>query len=102
MFTSSKSSEMARLVAFSVAAAIAFSAAAAEAQAETRVFGCNFVESYNSTQVSSALSQAKAAVGIEAISLYRQYMSLKNECRTNPDAKRSVRLSPDMVALISN
>jgi hypothetical protein len=99
MFTSSKNAGMAHVVALSVAVAMSF---AAEAQAETRVFGCNFVESYNSTQVNSALSQARAAVGVEALSLYRQYLSLKNECRTNPDAKRSVRLSPEMVALISN
>lgn len=102
MLTSSKNSEKAHAIAISVVAAVAFSAAVAEAQAETRVFGCSQVENYNAAQVNSALSQARAAVGVEALSLYRQYRSLKNECRTNPGAKRSVRLSPEMVALINN
>jgi hypothetical protein len=87
------------LIAISIAAAISFGAATA-AQAETRVFGCKFVESYSPAQASAALSQARAIVGIEALSLYGHYVSLKNECRTNPNAKRAVRLSPQMVALI--
>jgi hypothetical protein len=99
MFTASKNARMIRTRALGFAVANLF---AIEAQAETRVFGCNLVENYSSAQVSSALFQAKAAVGLEAVSLYRQYLSLKNECRTNPGARRSVRLSPEMVALISN
>jgi hypothetical protein len=101
MFSSSENSEIARLVACSVAVVFSFGVAATEAHAETRVFGCNFVDTYSSDQVNSALSQARMAVGLEAISLYRQYLSLKNECRTNPSARVSVRLSPAMVALIS-
>ncbi len=96
MFSSCKP----HLIAVSVIAAISFAAAAAEAQAETRVFGCKFIESYSSAQASAALSQARAIVGTEALNLYGHYVSLKNECRTNPNAKRSVHLSPQMVALI--
>lgn len=96
MFASRKTN----LIAVSVAAAISLAATIAEAQAEIRVFGCKFVERYSAAQVSSALSQARAVFGTEALSLYAQYVSLRKECGTNPSAKRSVHLSPQMVALI--
>jgi hypothetical protein len=72
-----------------------------EARAETRVFGCNFVESYSSYQVASAFSEARSVLGSEAVELYRQYLSLKNECRTNPEARRVVNLSAKMAELAS-
>ncbi len=102
MFISARKFDKAHLIVTGVAVALSFAAVLSEARAETRVFGCNFVQSYSAAQVNYALTYAKAAVGTEATSLYRQYMSLKSECRTNRDAKRSVSLSPEMVALISN
>jgi hypothetical protein len=70
-----------------------------QARAETRVYGCDFIESYSSSQVASAFSEARTVLGSEAVELYRQYIGLKNECRTNPDAKRTVHLSGKMAEL---
>jgi hypothetical protein len=82
--------------------ALIFSATLAPAHAETRTFGCSFVSRYSAGEVSMALSYARQAVGAgEAGNLYNNYVSLKNECRSNPTAKRVVNLSPAVVAVIA-
>jgi hypothetical protein len=81
------------------AVALSIGMATTQARAETRVFGCSFVESYSSSQVASAFSEARSVLGSEAVELYHQYVSLKNECRTNPNAKRTVHLSAKMAEL---
>jgi hypothetical protein len=83
---------------FGVAIALSFEVTAATA--EVRVFGCNFVEKYNSTHARIALARARNIVGShEAARLYHQYVSLKTECRANLNAKRAVKLSPEIAKL---
>ena len=72
------------------------------AHAETRVFGCGIVERYSASQVHTALANARAFVDASEISsLYGQYLSLKNECRSNPGARRVVHISTRMGQLIA-
>ena len=87
---------------FRLALALTFSMTVAAAQAETRTFGCSFVTRYSHGEVIAAISYARHAVGAgEASNLYSYYSSLKNECQSNPTAKRVVNLSPAVVALIA-
>jgi hypothetical protein len=73
------------------------------AQAETKVFGCSLVERYSQTQVHLALAHARTfADAGEVNSLYGQYVSLRNECRSNPGAKRVVHVSSRMAQLMSD
>lgn len=75
---------------------------AASAQAETKVFGCNIVERYSPSQVHMALAHARAIGDAgEVNNLYGHYLSLKNECRSNPGARRVVHISTRMGQLIS-
>ncbi len=70
--------------------------------AETKVFGCGIVERYSSSQVHTALAHASAFVDAGEINrLYGQYLSLKNECRSNPGARRVVHISTRMGQLIA-
>lgn len=72
------------------------------AHAETKVFGCGIVERYSSSQVHTALAHASAFVDAGEINrLYGQYLSLKNECRSNPGARRVVHISTRMGQLIA-
>ena len=72
------------------------------ANADTKVFGCNIVERYTPSQVHMALAHARAFVDAgEVNSLYGQYVSLKNECRSNPGARRVVHISARMGQLIA-
>jgi hypothetical protein len=87
---------------FGFVLALAFVTNIASAHAETRTFGCSFVNRYSPGEASAALSYARQAVGsAQASSLYSAYVGLKNECQSNPAAKRVVNLSPVVVALIS-
>lgn len=71
-------------------------------RADTKVFGCNIVERYSQSQVHMALEHARAFVDAgEANSLYGQYISLKNECRSNPGARRVVHISARMGQLMA-
>jgi len=75
---------------------------ASSAHAETKVFGCSIVERYSPSQVHLALAHARAIGDSgEVNSLYGHYLSLKNECRSNPDARRVVHISARMGQLIS-
>jgi hypothetical protein len=81
--------------------ALALVVAATVAHAETRTFKCDFAVRYSQSDANAALSYARLTVGSgEASSLYGAYVSLKNECKSNPAAKRVVHLSPAIVALI--
>jgi hypothetical protein len=87
---------------FSFVLALTFGACIASAHAQTRTFGCSFVNRYSPGEVSAALSYARNAAGsAEASGLYGLYVSLKNECSSNPAAKRVVNLSPAIVAVIA-
>jgi hypothetical protein len=87
---------------FGLAYALAFVTTIAAAHAETRTFGCSFVNRYSSSEALAALSYARQAVGSsQASSLYSAYVGLKNECQSNPAAKRVVNLSPAVVGLIA-
>lgn len=73
------------------------------AQADTKVFGCSLIERYSQTQVHFALAHARAfADAGEVNSLYGQYVSLRNECRSNPGAKRVVHVSARMAQLMAD
>jgi hypothetical protein len=73
------------------------------AHADAVTFTCSFVEQHSSSDVSAAMSYAVQIVGTsQANSLYGQYVGLKNECRSNPSARRSVSLSPEIAGLIAN
>lgn len=86
--------------AFGLAFAIAL--ATTLAHAETRTFKCDFASRYSQNEASAALSYARLTVGSgEAGRLYGAYVSLKNECKSNPGAKRVMQLSPAVVSLIA-
>jgi hypothetical protein len=85
-----------------LALALTYATTIVAAHAETRTFGCSFVTRYSHGEVIAAISFARHAVGSgEASNLYNYYASLKNECQSNPTAKRVVNLSPAVVALIA-
>jgi hypothetical protein len=95
-------SDAARKATFGFTLASAFVTSIAVAQAEKRTFDCNFANRHSQSEASAALSYARLTVGsAQASSLYSAYVSLKNECQSNPAAKRVVNLSPDVVALIA-
>ena len=72
------------------------------AHADTKVFGCSIVDRYSPSQVHTALAHARAFVDAGEVSnLYGQYLSLKNECRSNPGARRVVHISARMGQLIA-
>lgn len=73
------------------------------ANADVRTFNCGFLRQHSSSEVTMALSYAKLVVGdSEANLLYGHYISLKNACRINPDAKQSINLSNEMFSLVSS
>ncbi len=51
---------------------------------------------YSSAQARAALSQARAIVGSEAISLYGQYVSIKNEVSEQSERKEVCSLIPSI------
>ncbi len=84
------------------AAALLVGLGALPARADTKVFGCSIVTRYSPSEVHSALTNARAFVDPgEVNSLYGQYLSLKNECRSNPGARRIVHISARMGQLIA-
>ncbi len=84
------------------AAALVAGLGSLPARADTKVFGCSIVERYSPSEVHSALAHARAFVDAgEVNSLYGQYLSLKNECRSNPGARRVVHVSARMGQLIA-
>ena len=73
------------------------------ARADMKVFGCSLIERYSQSQVHMAWTHARAFVDAgEVNSLYGQYVSLRNECRSNPEAKRVVHVSARMAQLMAN
>jgi hypothetical protein len=95
-------SNAARRTGFGLTLAVAFATTVTAANAEKRAFNCSFANSHSQSEAYTALSYARLTVGAaQASSLYSAYVSLKNECRTNPAAKRVVNLSPDVLALIA-
>ena len=73
------------------------------ANADVHTFNCSFLRQHSSSEVTMALSYAKLVVGdSEANRLYGHYISLKNACRINPDAKQSINLSNEMFSLVSS
>jgi hypothetical protein len=95
-------SNSARRASFGLSLALAFATTIAVAHAEKRTFNCSFANRHSQSEAYTALSYARLTVGsAQASSLYSAYVSLKNECRSNPAAKRVVNLSPDVVALIA-
>jgi hypothetical protein len=73
------------------------------AKADTKVFGCSLIERYSQSQVHLALAHARTfADAGEVNSLYGQYVSLRNECRSNPGAKRVVHVSSRMAQLMAD
>lgn len=96
-------SNPARKATFGLTLALAFATTIAVAHAEKRTFNCNFATRHSQSEAYTALSYARLTVGsAQASSLYSAYVSLKNECQSNPAAKRVVNLSPDIVALIAD
>ena len=84
------------------AAALLVGLGALPARADTKVFGCSIVERYSPSQVHTALAHARAFIDDgEVNSLYGHYLSLKNECRSNPGARRVVHISSRMGQLIA-
>lgn len=84
------------------AAALVVALGAIPARADTRVFGCSIIERYSQSQVHTALAHARAFVDAGEInSFYGQYVSLRNECRSNPGARRVVHISSRMGQLIA-
>jgi hypothetical protein len=78
-------------------------ASAGLAHADAVTFTCSFVEQHSSSDISAAMTYTEQIVGTsQANSLYGQYIGLKNECRSNPSAKRSVSLSPEIAGLVAN
>jgi hypothetical protein len=95
-------SNAARKTSFGLTFALAFAMTITVAHAEKRMFNCSFANRHSQSEAYAALSYARLTVGsAQASSLYSAYVSLKNECQTNPAAKRVVNLSPDVVALIA-
>ena len=86
-----------------LAAVLYLFAPASLAHADAVTFTCSFVEQHSSSDISAAMTYAEQIVGTsQANSLYGQYIGLKNECRSNPSAKRSVSLSPEIAGLVAN
>ncbi len=86
-----------------VATAVWFAGMSGSSFAQTKKFSCDFVSQHSSAEVAMALSYAKSVVSqSEAERLYAQYMSLKNECRVNPSAQRSVNISNEMISLVTS
>ncbi len=90
-------------IARGVTSALALGLTCTVSLAETRVFGCHFVHKYGSLQANIALAHARKIVGPhEANRLYDQYVGLKNECHSNPEARKTVHLSPELAKLARN
>ncbi|MGD9543072.1 MAG: hypothetical protein AB7F41_07550 [Methylocystis sp.] len=64
--------------------------------------GCSLVQQYGGAEVNAVLSQVRSNVGeTEANALHAKYVGLKNDCSSNHNAFRVVRLSPAMNRLLN-
>ncbi len=79
-----------------------FGAALAPASAQDLRIGCSLVQQYGGAEVSVMLGHVRATVGeSEANALQAKYVGLKNDCNSDQNAFRVVRLSPAMQKLLS-
>ena len=63
--------------------------------------GCSLVHQYSGAEVNVVLDQVRSTVGeSEANALHAKYVGLKNDCSSNQNAFRVVRLSPAMHKLL--
>lgn len=99
MVSLTKISKLSRVVAHMTAVAVSSVVLIAVAQAQSKVYGCNFTSRYNAAQAAWATAKARTMVGAEADTLHKQYIELKRECRSNPNAQRVVQLSPKAASL---
>ncbi len=87
-----------------LAAAAAVVLLGSPAHAGKIVIGCTMIKEYSDFEVNMMIGRVRSAVGEqEAGKLYNKYVSLKNECRGNASASRTVAVSPALNAwLVEN
>ena len=79
---------------------LSFSLSPASAQ-DLRI-GCSLVRQYDSSDVHLVIEQVRTSVSeSEANALQAKYVGLKNDCSSNQNAFRVVRLSPAMHKLLN-
>jgi hypothetical protein len=72
------------------------------ASAQDVRIGCSLVQQYGGAEVNVVLEQVRSSVGeSEANALHAKYIGLKNDCSSNLNASRVVRLSPAMHRLLN-
>jgi hypothetical protein len=72
------------------------------ASAQDVRIGCSLVQQYGGAEVNVVLEQVRSSVGeSEANALHAKYIGLKNDCSSNQNASRVVRLSPAMHRLLN-
>lgn len=82
--------------------AFLFSLSASPASAQDLRIGCSLVRQYGGSEVSLMIEQVRSSVGEnEANVLQAKYVGLKNDCNSNQNAFRVVRLSPAMNRLLN-
>jgi hypothetical protein len=88
-----------RSLQFALIVAAALSSTSTLAQ-DLRV-GCSLVHQYSGAEVNVVMDQVRSTVGeSEANGLHAKYVGLKNDCSSNQNAFRVIRLSPAMQKLL--
>ncbi len=91
-----------RAVAGALCGAVLLSASMSAALAQDVRIGCSLVQQYGGAEVNAVLDQVRSSVGEgEANALHAKYIGLKNDCSSNQNASRVVRLSPAMHRLLA-
>ncbi|MGJ0395609.1 MAG: hypothetical protein ACR65U_05200 [Methylocystis sp.] len=89
-------------VAGALCGAALLSASTSAAFAQDVRIGCSLVQQYGGAEVNIMLDQVRSSVGEgEANALHAKYIGLKNDCSSNQNASRVVRLSPAMHRLLA-
>lgn len=82
--------------------AMFLSASLSPASAQDLRIGCSLVRQYDGSEVNLVIDQVRSSVGeSEANTLHAKYVGLKNDCNSNQNAFRVVRLSPAMNRLLN-
>lgn len=82
--------------------AILLGAPLSPASAQDLRIGCSLVRQYDGSEVNLVIEQVRSSVGeSEANTLHAKYVGLKNDCHSNQNAFRVVRLSPAMNRLLN-
>ncbi|WP_292530202.1 hypothetical protein [Methylocystis sp.] len=90
------------MVAGALFGAVLSTAPISAAFAQDLRIGCSLVHQYGGAEVSVVIEQVRSSVGeSEANALHAKYIGLKNDCNSNQNASRVVRLSPAMHRLLA-